>query len=147
MGRYISTGATQANSCVLVGQSVCYQVTGQKYAYDGNSCWQNRVIIDTPGSYTFTVPAGVTCLRTIAVGGGGKVKGCSPVCCGMAGAGGGYVEKVDTIVAGCVVTVVVGRQEQDTTISYVCSGGATRTLTAGGASGCTHGAASGGDWN
>jgi hypothetical protein len=147
MGRYISTGATQANTCTLVGTSVCYQVNCQKYAYDGNSCWQNRVIIDTPGSYTFTVPAGVTCLRTIAVGGGGKSSYTASSTTNYAGAGGGYVEKVDTVVAGCTVTVVVGRQQQDTTISYVCAGGATRTLTAGGATCCNPGTASGGDWN
>ena len=146
MGRYISTGATQANSCTLVGTSVCYQVNCQKYAYDGNSCWQNRVIIDTPGSYTFTVPAGVTCIRTIAVGGGGKTSHAG-VSTHYGGAGGAYVEAYNTVAAGCVVTVVVGRQSQDTTISYVCSGGGTRTLTAGGGICCNPGNASGGDWN
>jgi len=149
MGRFISTGTTQigTNTCSVGVATTCYQVTSQQYAYDANSCWQNRVIVDTPGSYTFVVPAGVTCLRTIAVGGGGKVKGCSPVCCGMAGAGGAYVERTDTVVPGCIVTVVVGRQEQDTTISYVCAGGATRLLTAGGAAACTPGVGSGGEWN
>ena len=146
MGRYISTGSTQANACTLVGQSVCYQVNEQKYDYDGNSCWQNRVIIDTPGSYTFTVPAGVTCLRTIAIGGGGKASFAASASCNYGGAGGGYVEKTDTVASGCVVTIVVGRQQQDTTISYTSTSGA-RTLTAGGGVCCNPGAASGGDWN
>ena len=147
MGRYISTGATQANSCTLVGQSTCYQVDCQKYAYDGNSCWQNRVIIDTPGSYTFTVPTGVTCIRTIAIGGGGKSSYAASATTHYAGAGGGYVERVDTIAAGCAVTIVVGRQQQDTTIAYTNSSAVARTLTAGGAVCCNPGTATGGDWN
>jgi hypothetical protein len=149
MGRYISTGTTQTgtNTCSTIINSTCYQVNGHKYSFDSNSCWQNRIIVDTPGSYTFTVPAGVTCIRTIAVGGGGKVKGCSPTCCGFAGAGGGYVERTDTVAAGCTVTIVVGRQEQDTTIAYTNSSAVARTLTAGGAAGCTPGTATGGDWN
>jgi hypothetical protein len=147
MGRYISTGATQANSCTLVGTSVCYQVNCQRYDYDGNSCWQNRVIIDTPGSYTFTVPAGVTCLRTIAIGGGGKASFAASASCNYGGAGGGYVERVDTVASGCTVSIVVGRQQQDTTIGYTNSSAAVRTLTAGGGVCCNPGAASGGDWN
>ena len=148
MGRYISSGSAQTgtNACSTITNSSCYQVACQKYAYDANSCWQNRVIVDSPGSYSFTVPAGVTCIRTVAVGGGGKPK-CTETCCGYAGGGGAYAESYNTIAAGCTVTVVVGRQEQDTTITYVCSGGGTRTLTAGGAAGCTPGTASGGNWN
>ena len=149
MGRYISTGSAQTgtNACSTIINSTCYQTATQKYAYDGNSCWQNRVILDTPGSYTFTVPAGATCIRTIAVGGGGKPKCTVGSCCGMAGAGGAYVERIDTVASGCTVTVVVGRQEQDTTISYTNSSAVARTLTAGGAAGCVAGVGSGGDWN
>lgn len=148
MGRYISTGSAQTgtNACSTIINSTCYQTTAQKYSFDANSCWQNRVIIDTPGSYTFTVPAGATCLRTIAVGGGGKAK-CVCECSGFAGAGGAYVERVDTVASGCTVTIVVGRQEQDTTIAYTNSGAVARTLTAGGAAGCVAGVGSGGDWN
>ena len=146
MGRYISTGSAQPNTCTFVGQSVCYQVQTHKYAYDANECWPNRVIIDTPGSYTFTLPAGATCLRTIAVGGGGKSK-CNPNCRGSAGSGGGYAEKFDAVAAGCTVTIVVGRQEQDTTIAYTNTGAVARTITGGGAAGCVAGVASGGDWN
>lgn len=146
MGRYISTGTAQVNSCIAYSASTCYQVNTHKYNYDPNECWQNRIIIDTPGSYTFTVPSGVTCLRTIAVGGGGKAK-CVVNCAGFSGAGGGYAEKYDTVTAGTVVTVVVGRQEQDTTISYTNSGAVARTVTGGGAAGCVAGVASGGDWN
>jgi hypothetical protein len=147
MGRYISTGTTQANSCQTVGTTTCYQVTAHKYSFDANSCWQNRIIIDTPGNYTFTVPAGVTCIRSIAVGGGGKTSYASSTTTNYAGAGGGYVERTDTVASGCTVTVVVGRQSQDTTIAYTNSGAVARTLTAGGAVCCNPGSATGGDWN
>jgi len=149
MGRYISTGSAQVgtNACSTIVNSTCYQVDSHKYAYDATSCWQNRVMIDTPGSYTFTVPAGVTCIRTIAVGGGGKASYAASTTTNYAGAGGGYVERVDTVASGCTVTIVVGRQQQDTTIAYTNSGAVARTLTAGGASCCNPGTASGGDWN
>ena len=150
MGRFISTGTTQTgtNAATQLVASTCYQVSGYKYSYDRNSCWQNRVIVDTPGTYSFTTPANTSnCYRVIAIGGGGKSKCTNANCCGFAGAGGAYAEKYDAVASGCTITVVVGRQEQDTTISYVCSGGATRTITAGGAVACTPGVASGGDWN
>ena len=147
MGRYISTGSVPSATQTNIINSSCYQVNTHKYAFDGNSCWQNRIILDTPGSYTFTVPSGATCLRTVAVGGGGKSKCTVGSCCGMAGAGGAYVERVDTVASGCTVTIVVGRQEQDTTISYTNSSAVARTLTAGGAAGCVAGVGSGGDWN
>ncbi len=140
MGRFVETG----NTAQL---TTCYQVSCQKYAYDANACWQNRVIIDTPGSYSFTVPSGVTCFRAIAVGGGGKSYVNCSGCCGTAGAGGGYVERWDTVTGGTTVTIVVGRQQQDTTISYTNSSAAARLLTAGGAVGPVPGGASGGDWN
>ncbi|OGG77719.1 hypothetical protein A3F56_00620, partial [Candidatus Kaiserbacteria bacterium RIFCSPHIGHO2_12_FULL_55_13] len=44
-----------------------------------SSCNTNTAIYNTPGSYTFTVPPGVTQIRTVAIGGGGG---------GGAGAGG-----------------------------------------------------------
>lgn len=147
MGRYVGTGAAQVNACIQYSPTTCYQIDTHEYAYDGNSCFQNRVIIDTPGSYTFTVPAGVSCIRAIAVGGGGKSYINCTGCCGTAGGGGGYAEAWNTIAPGCTVTIVVGRQQQDTTIAYVCTGGTTKTLTGGGAVGPAGGSASGGDWN
>jgi hypothetical protein len=96
MGRYVSSGEAQANLVSTIEASECYQVPTHKYAYDANETWQNKVTIDTPGNYTFTVPSGVTCMRTIAVGGGGKSY-CTQTCCGYAGAGGAYAEKWDTV--------------------------------------------------
>jgi len=137
MGRFVTT----TTSATL---TTCYQTPTHKYSYNANECWQNKIVLDTPGSYTFTVPAGVTCIRAVAVGGGGKPVSSVYYCyyCNVAGAGGGYVEAVNGINSGCVVTVVVGRQQQDTTISYVCSGGTTVTHTASGAVGCVRGGGS-----
>ena len=146
MGRYATTGTAPANATKTVVTSECYHQDTHKYAFDANSDFQNRVILDSPGNYTFQVPDGVTCLRTIAVGGGGKSK-CTQTCCGYAGAGGGYSEKWDTVAGTTTVTVVVGRQEQDTTISYTNAAVQSIALTAGGAGGCNIGTASGGDWN
>ena len=115
MGRYIGTGSTTPNACTFYSPTTCFQTSAYKYSYSQNDCWQNRVIIDTPGSYSFTMPLGTSCcLRVISVGGGGKSKCTNGNCCGFAGAGGGYSEKVDRVLSGCTVTIVVGRQEQET---------------------------------
>jgi hypothetical protein len=149
MGRYISTGTAQATACTSYSPTTCYQVSNYKYSYDSNECWQNRIMLDKPGSYTFVVPVTTTgsstaCVRAIAVGGGGKA--CvSDFYCNFAGSGGGYAESVHTVTAGCVMTVVVGRQQQDTTIAYTCAGGVAQTLTGSGAANRTPGAASGGN--
>jgi len=136
MGRFIQT-STAATATL----TTCYSVSNHKYSYNANECWQNKVVIDTPGNYTFTVPSGASCIRVVAVGGGGKA--CvSDFYCNFAGAGGAYVEAVDTISSGCQLTIVVGRQQQDTTITYTCSGGTAVTHTAGGAVACTAGTAS-----
>ncbi len=144
MGRYISTGATQPSTCIANVATTCYNVSTHKYSYDANECWQNKIVIDTPGAYTFTVPTGITCMRAIAVGGGGKVKPCNPACCGTAGGGGGYAEKYFTVSAGCSIQITVGRQEGNTSVTYTPG---SILVTGGGAAACTGGSASGGDWN
>jgi len=126
-------------------------VTGAKTYYDGKQCWQYKVVYDRPGSYTFTVPANAICARTVLVGGGGKPKCLSlnadsntSGCNSAAGAGGAYSEKYHAVTGGTTsFSIVVGRQEQDTTLA--CNSVAVHT--AGGAAGCIAGAASGGDWN
>ena len=147
MGRYIGTGSAPANVTSTVVASTCYQVTTHKYEYDATEEWQNKVVLDTPGNYSFTVPDGVTCIRTIAVGGGGKSRCTIGGCCGTGGSGGAYAEKWDAVNGGATISVTVGRQEQDTTISYTNAASQARAITAGGAVGSTRGTASGGDWN
>ena len=128
----------------------CLRYGGKSY-YDGTQCWQYKVVLDRPGPYCWTVPTGVVCARTVIVGGGGKPKcgalctdGNTSGCNSAAGAGGGYSDKCHAVTAGTTYfCIIVGRQEQDSTVS--CNGVAVHT--ASGAAGCIPGAASGGDWN
>ena len=141
MGRFVPITVNTIDGAEKPDQFV---VTGGKGYYDGKQCWQYKVVYDRPGTYTYTLPVGVTCARTVLVGGGGKPKCTFDNCCSAGGAGGAYSEKCMTVVGGTTqFTIVVGRQEQDSTLA--CN--AVAVHTAGGAAGCIPGAASGGDWN
>lgn len=139
MGRFVPINVTNN-----VAEKRAAKVTNAKSYYDGKQCWQYKVVYDRPGTYTFTVPAGAICARTVIVGGGGKPVCTVGGCYGTAGAGGGYSEKCHAVTAGTTYfTIVVGRQSQDSTVA--CNGSAVHT--ASGAVGCAPGGASGGDWN
>lgn len=65
----------------------------------------------TPGTYTFTVPAGVTSLRISVWGGGGAGGGAhsqNGAKAGGGGEGGSFVRGVYTVTPGTSYTVVVG---------------------------------------
>ena len=119
------------------------KVPNAKVYYDGKQCWQYKVVYDRPGTYSFTPPAGITCLRTVIVGGGGKPICTSGNCCGYGGAGGAYSERCMTVDPSTTLSITVGRQQQDSSVS--CNSVAVHT--AGGAAGCNPGVASGGNWN
>ena len=142
MGRFVPISYT-----INVAEKSAPVVTGAKSYYDGKQCWQYKVVYDRPGSYTWTAPTNAVCVRTVLVGGGGKPKcfaGGSSGCCSTAGSGGAYSEKCHAVTGGTTsFTLVVGRQEQDTTLA--CNSVAVHT--AGGAAGCVAGVATGGDWN
>ena len=146
MGRFVPI-----SYAVSVAEKSAPAVTGAKTYYDGKQCWQYKVVFDRPGSYTWTAPNNAICARTVLVGGGGKPKcisltadGNTNGCNSAAGAGGAYSEKIHAITGGSTAfTVVVGRQEADTTLA--CN--SVNVHTAGGAAGCIPGAATGGDWN
>ena len=145
MGRFVPITVTTVAGAEKPNQ---FSVTGGKGYYDGKQCWQYKVVYDRPGTYTYTLPATAICARTVLVGGGGKPKCGSVVfdgssCNSAAGAGGAYSDKCHVSTGSPVFTLVVGRQEQDTTLA--CNSVAVHT--AGGAAGYTPGAASGGDWN
>lgn len=149
MGRYVNSGAKVGipdQSQTLVCGRIYPRFNQTKFVYscDSNECWPNRVLIDTPGSYTFTVPSGATCARAVLVGGGGKF-GCKPGTTSIfGGAGGAYAEKFFSATAGTSMSIVVGAQQQSTSLSYPTN---SLTVTAGGATFCTAGTASGGDIN
>jgi len=144
MGRFVQI---VYNNTINVAEKSAPVVTGAKVYYDGKQCWQYKVVYDRPGSYTWTAPSNAVCVRTVLVGGGGKPKcfaGGSSGCCSTAGSGGAYSEKCHAVTPGTTsFTLVVGRQEQDTTLA--CNSVAVHT--AGGAAGCVAGVATGGDWN
>ena len=141
MGRFVPITVTTVAGAEKPSQ---FKVTGGKALYDGKQCWQYKVVYDRPGTYTFTVPTGAICARTVIVGGGGKPICSGADCRGYAGAGGAYSEKCHAVTGGTTAfTIVVGRQHGDSTVA--CNG--TAVHTAGGAVGCAPGAASGGNWN
>jgi hypothetical protein len=68
----------------------------------------------TPGTYTFTVPAGITQVRAIVIGGGGG-GGASPdgnYRGGDGGSGGGFAMGEYTVTPGQSITVTVGARGQ-----------------------------------
>jgi hypothetical protein len=135
---------------VNVAEKAAPTVPGAKAYYDGKQCWQYKVVYDRPGTYTWTAPSNAICVRTVLVGGGGKPK-CGSItepngstCSSTAGAGGAYSEKCHAITPGVTsFSLVVGRQEQDSTLA--CN--SVNVHTAGGAAGCIPGVATGGDHN
>jgi len=141
MGRFVPIIVTENP---VLEKTSAFKVTGGKGYYDGKQCWPYKVVYDRPGTYTFTVPSGIVCARTIVVGGGGKPK-CISIgsCCSAAGSGGGLSEKYFTVTPGTTIGITVGRQEG--TSSVTCNSVAIHSAT--GASGCVRGAGSGGDWN
>lgn len=62
----------------------------------------------TPGSYTFTVPAGVTSVRAIVIGGGGSGGRCGSSYGGGGGGGGGFAMGVYSVTPGQAIPVTVG---------------------------------------
>ena len=102
MGRFVPITVTTVAGAENPSK---FSVPGAKACYDGKQCWQYKVVYDRPGCYTYTVPAGICCVRTVIVGGGGKPVCTIGQCCGHGGAGGAYSEKCMTVAAGNVITV------------------------------------------
>ena len=147
MGRFVPITVTTVAGAEKPSQ---FSVPGGKGYYDGKQCWQYKVVYDRPGAYNYTLPITTICARTVIIGGGGKPK-CGSVtepggstCSSTGGAGGAYSDKCHVVTGGTTAfTIVVGRQEQDSTLA--CNG--TPVHTAGGAAGCIPGVATGGDWD
>lgn len=153
MGRFVPIDITNSlaekRSPKITAQCVNSTTYGGKAYYDGKQCWQYKIVFDRPGEYRWTVPSGAVCARTVIVGGGGKPKCISvnkdgSTCNSAAGAGGGYSDRCHAVTPGVTsFCIIVGRQEQDSTVA--CNG--TAVHTASGASGMIPGAASGGHWD
>ncbi|HWN05563.1 MAG TPA: hypothetical protein VNO53_00245 [Steroidobacteraceae bacterium] len=71
-------------------------------------CIESSVSFTTPGSYIYTVPAGVTSIQVAAVGGGGGGGGLSGVGLGQPGGAGAVVVSTLSVTAGQSLNLVVG---------------------------------------
>lgn len=104
--------------CLLV--SSCF--------FSGRVLANQLSIYDTPGTYTYTVPAGVTSITIEAWGGGGRggsTTAASVIRAGGGGGGGAYARVTRSVTAGQTFTVVVGAGSNTT------SAGADSTVSAG----------------
>jgi hypothetical protein len=109
LGSYDVTVATQPNAaaCTVTNASepqVATNVTNVNVA-----CSFNSVSFTLPGTYTWTVPAGVTSVQVVAAGGGGGGGGISgPYAAGQAGGAGAVVTSTLAVAAGQVFNIVIG---------------------------------------
>jgi hypothetical protein len=112
------------------------------------SCTSNVINYTTPGSYSWTVPDGVTSIQVVATGGGGGGS------FGYAGGNGGLVTATLSVTAGQVIPLVVGGGGVFTTdtgggggSSNVDAGAADQVIAGGGggAGGGAGGNATGGN--
>jgi hypothetical protein len=72
------------------------------------SCQSNPVTFNTAGSYTFTVPSGVTSVQVVATGAGGGGGGLWGLQAGSVGGGGAVVTSTLAVTAGQTLALVVG---------------------------------------
>lgn len=141
MARFLEIASTNLTS---YRKDALVAPTGGKIYYDPTQCWQYKVVYDTPGTYTWTVPTGISCVRTVVVGGGGRARVTCNDCSSRGGAGGGYSEKCMTVTGGTTsLSITVGLVESNSSVS--CNASVVHTAT--GAYGNTPGAGSGGDHN
>jgi hypothetical protein len=96
------------------------------------SCTASTVRFTTPGSYTWTVPAGVSSIQIVATGGGGGGGGMWGVGAGQVGGAGAVVTSTLNVTAGQVLSLVVS------------GGGGTGASGPGSGGGYTCGAGGGG---
>lgn len=85
-----------AGTVYCINQSPGQQVSSTGVITAG---FKNRLLFMTPGSYAWTIPAGVTSIKMVIIGAGGGGA--------MGGAGGGYSESVIATVGGTAVAVIV----------------------------------------
>jgi hypothetical protein len=105
-GGYAVTVATQpSGQTCLVGAGAGTNVTAD---VTGISVTCSQTTFATSGSYTWTVPAGVTSIQVVATGGGGGGGGVG--CCGFLTNGGSAAEVTTTLTvqSGDIITLYIG---------------------------------------
>ncbi|MDN0114354.1 phage tail protein [Yersinia intermedia] len=103
----------------------------------------------TAGTFTFTVPDGVTRIRARVVGGGGGAGGSGAGRTGGGGGGGGYAESWITVTPGQVLTIIVGSAGNGGGVSGAGSNGGASSVSgflsaSGGGGGAGGGVGTGG---
>ncbi|CNI72942.1 glycine-rich domain-containing protein [Yersinia intermedia] len=83
----------------------------------------------TAGTFTFTVPDGVTRIRARVVGGGGGAGGSGAGRTGGGGGGGGYAESWITVTPGQVLTIIVGSAGNGGGVSGAGSNGGASSVS------------------
>jgi hypothetical protein len=107
-GSYAVTVGTQpsAQYCTVTGGA------GMNISADQSgvsvSCLSNPATYSTAGSYTFTVPAGITSLQIVATGAGGGGGGLWGTHAGSVGGAGALVTSTIAVTGGQALTLVVG---------------------------------------
>src|SRR5262249_12525544 len=71
-------------------------------------CGDNPATFSTPGTYTWTVPAGVSSVQIVATGGGGGGGGLYGTNTGLRGGAGAVVTSTLTVSPGQILSLVVG---------------------------------------
>jgi hypothetical protein len=106
---YTVTVGTQPTGAIicLVGNGTSSSIAAD-VTNIGINCVANTVSFTTPGSYTWTVPAGLTSISVVATGGGGGGGGLSGTIAGYAGGSGAIVTGTLSVTPGQVLNLVVG---------------------------------------
>ncbi len=106
-----------------------------------NNIWKNT----TAGSYTFTVPAGITSIKVYLIGGGGGSVYCISNCGG--GGAGAYVKGTLEVTPGENLTVVVGAAGNGAAAGGTTTGGGASYILRGSTYLCAAGGGGGGSYS
>ncbi|WP_426315499.1 hypothetical protein ACN9MF_11270 [Methylobacterium fujisawaense] len=105
VGQYVSFEADGSGNLMVASTAtdVANAISGRRIV------GANHKVYATPGTYSWTVPAGVTQIRVRAwSGGGGGGAGSSSASGGSGGGGGVYADETYDVTPGQVLTIIVG---------------------------------------
>lgn len=137
-------GSYSATVGTFPGGQFCAVSNGFATPVTGNvsnisvQCFDSPVVFSTPGIYNWTVPAGVTSIRIVALGGGGGGGGNSSlVLTGARGGAGAVVTVTRTVTPGQMIWISIGGGGGAGTDTPFQGGGAYACASAGGGGGST----------
>jgi len=107
-GAYTVTVGTEPTGQVCVVANGSGSAVAATVGNVNITCMANTVSFTTPGSYTWTVPAGITSVSIVATGGGGGGGGALVGDAGAPGGAGAIVSSTLTVTPGQTLNLVVG---------------------------------------